>query len=612
MGPNASGGQLAFTRARPSRLYVLPDLGERVYRTDDHGVTWSTQSGLGVPGAVGSRVAADPLDADTVYVAATVPGNGEGYVLRSEDAAHTFRPVLDDVAAFTDVVTSPSGGAVFASAATGVFTSSDRGRHWRRLPHVPTEVTRLALDGDDLFVGTSRGTFLVEDAVDHPKAARRLPVPGDPAVADLQVRGRVVLASDVYSGAVISPDGGRNWTRLTGPWNPTDTTTYTGITATGELQVQTIGPSADGSGEKNLWLSGDLGRTWRARPQATTKVDLYADTGSFPDRPFEQVVSASAGIYTTRNSTDYRRIGVPDVEVDALAVSGSALIAGTPSGTYRSSAPLARRLPAGYQDWGWTGRAPDTVGNSIRALATVPGTGTTVLRTRSTYCSYDCFVLERSFDGGRTWRQLSVSDGTSTALAVDPRHPSRLYAASYFPNGVYTSQDGGMTLRLHPLAQGEGVTSLAVDPRASGALWVGDMTGLYRSTDYGEEAVKVFDGAVDRVAVDPSDPDHVVAVGEHMLKVSQDGGKTFRDASGVPELTYDDVAFAPDGALFVASRDLYEPGQGVFRSDDGGMHWTSMSTGLVTTDVRSLSVSPDGRRLFAGTGNGGVFRRVLR
>ncbi|MFF4903042.1 WD40/YVTN/BNR-like repeat-containing protein [Streptomyces sp. NPDC001068] len=480
-------------------------------------------------------------------------------------------------------------------------------------PAPPTGVTRLALDGDDLFVGTGAGTYLVEDALDHPKTARRLPVPGDPAVRDLSAHGRVVLSSDTYGGALLSTDGGRSWTRPDGPWNAADATTYTGITATGELQVQTIGAAADGSGEKNLWVSADLGRSWRAKPQATAKVDLYSDTGSFPDRPAEQVVSASAGIYTTKNSADYRRIGVPDVQVDALAVSGPALVAGTSSGTYRSAAPLARNLPAGYQDWGWTGQAPDTVGNSVTALAAVPGTSATVLRTRSTYCSFDCFALERSLDGGRTWRQLSLADGTSSTLAVDPRHPSWLYAASYSPNGVYTSRDGGTTLLFHPLEQGEGVTSVAIDPRAPGALWIGDVTGLYRGTDSGDAAVKVFDGAVNRIAVDPSDPDHVVAVGEHLVKVSHDGGKTFRDGSGTPDLTYGDVVFAPDGTLFAASRDLYEPGGGVFRSGDGGGHWTAVvSAGLVTGDVRSLSPSPDGHWLFAGTGNAGVFRLALR
>jgi hypothetical protein len=83
------------------------------------------------------------------------------------------------------------------------------------------------------------------------------------------------------------------------------------------------------------------------------------------------------------------------------------------------------------------------------------------------------------------------------------------------------------------------------------------------------------------------------------------------DATDIPELTYDDVTFAPDGTLFAASRDLYGPGQGVFRSDDGGMHWSnSVSAQLLDPDVHSVLVSPDGHLLFAGTGSG-VYRLAL-
>ncbi|GAA3436893.1 hypothetical protein BJ998_007177 [Kutzneria kofuensis] len=46
MGPNASGGFLAFTPAAPSRLYVLPDGARAVFRSDDHGITWAPPTPL--------------------------------------------------------------------------------------------------------------------------------------------------------------------------------------------------------------------------------------------------------------------------------------------------------------------------------------------------------------------------------------------------------------------------------------------------------------------------------------------------------------------------------------------------------------------------------------
>ncbi|GGN91816.1 hypothetical protein GCM10011579_089040 [Streptomyces albiflavescens] len=614
MGPNASGGHLAFTPAMPSRVYVLPDRGMRIDRSDDHGVTWQPQAKFAIPNGVGMRLAADPHDPDVLYVAGRVLGSGQGFLLRSDDGARTFHTVVDSPTEISDVVVSPSGRYVFAAGDAGVFVSSDHGLNWQQLPGSPSGATRLALDDHDLFVGTGKGIYLIEDALGNAGPARKLPTPLELSVQHLSAQGSVLVASNIFQGAVFSTDHGRNWTQLTGPWGEQDAILYTGLTASGELQVQTVAGAADGSGAKNLWVSRDLGRTWIPKPAATKALDVYTDTGSFPDRPQEQVIAAAAGIYTTSNSVRFQRIGAPDAEVDSLTVSGSALIAGTATaGSYRSTAPLTKNLPQGYQEWGWTGQRTDTIGNQIEALATVPGEKGDVLRTRGGLCMTDCFALERSTDGGASWRTLAqVPGGASFSVAVDPGDTAKIYAASTFPAvGVYASQDGGATFQLHQFPELQGVASVAVDRRADGGLWIGDVTGLYHSTDSGSTGVKVFDGQVNRVAVDPTDPNHIVVVGDGMIKVSHDGGASFSDAVGIAELTYDDVTFAPDGTLFAASRDLSEPGQGVFRSDDGGSHWSnSVSAQLLDPDVHSVLVSPDGHWLFAGTGSG-VYRLPL-
>jgi hypothetical protein len=65
------------------------------------------------------------------------------------------------------------------------------------------------------------------------------------------------------------------------------------------------------------------------------------------------------------------------------------------------------------------------------------------------------------------------------------------------------------------------------------------------------------------------------------------------------------IAWIPGrpGSLFVATL-----GQGVFRSVDGGTHWTNISAGLPTsandTIVLSLAYSPFRKALYAGTIDG--------
>jgi hypothetical protein len=49
----------------------------------------------------------------------------------------------------------------------------------------------------------------------------------------------------------------------------------------------------------------------------------------------------------------------------------------------------------------------------------------------------------------------------------------------------------------------------------------------------------------------------------------------------------------------------------VFRSDDGGSHWSNrVSAQPLDHDVHSVLVSPDGHWLFAGTGSG-LYRLAL-
>ncbi|MET1072806.1 MAG: hypothetical protein ABWY11_09205, partial [Umezawaea sp.] len=427
MGPNAGSGDLAFTRARPGRLYVLTSTGRNVYRTDDRGRTWGAPVALDLPAANGRQIAADPRDADLVYVAVAPQGGDRGFVLRSRDAGRTFRSVVETPAGFTSVVVSGRGEAVFAGGDDGVHVSTDRGSHWTLIPGSPKDVRQLGLDDRDLFIGTGSGVHLIENAVGKPGVAKKLPV--DVAVDTMSVGGKVVVAAGIFSGAFLSTDHGRTWRKPSGSWGAADAVPFVGVAASGDVQVQTIEGSPDGTGRKALWVSRDLGRTWVAKP-ATEKVDVYTEVGAFPDRPDVQVVAASAGIFTTRDSVDFDRIGIPDTGVNALAVSGSALIAGTPTGSYRSTAPLRRNLPAGYQDWGWTGKVPDTIGNTVSSLEAVPGKGSNVLRTRNTYCPGECFAVERSADGGLTWARTASFPGNSRSVVVDPRNPANVYTGA--------------------------------------------------------------------------------------------------------------------------------------------------------------------------------------
>ncbi len=178
--------------------------------------------------------------------------------------------------------------------------------------------------------------------------------------------------------------------------------------------------------------------------------------------------------------------------------------------------------------------------------------------------------IYRSTDDGATWQRVGLTNsGTIGRIMVDPDNPDRIWAAVsgnlFVPGGergVYVSEDGGTTWRQ----------SLAPP---------NDVTG---ATD---------------IAIDPSDPDHVLAtMWDHIRRPdarvytglgsgvweTRDGGDTWQrlgPSQGLPAADANigriGVAFAPsDGsrAYAVYANDETGAFESFFVSSDGGASWT--------------------------------------
>lgn len=209
-------------------------------------------------------------------------------------------------------------------------------------------------------------------------------------------------------------------------------------------------------------------------------------------------------------------------------------------------------------------------------------------------------------DAGRHWRNVSdccFRMGAVGALAVAPSAHDTIYA--------------GMG-----------------EPFPRGDVAVGD--GVWRSDDAGKSwrhLGLVETRMIARVVVDPEDADHVyvAALGDVFAETSdrgvyesKDGGKSWRrilfvdQRSGAVELRL--VA----GVLYAATWDVQRrpwnfrsggPGSRIFRSDDGGAHWTRLdrNPGMAAAPLGriGLAISPaNPERLYAlvQAKDGGVFR----
>ena len=95
-------------------------------------------------------------------------------------------------------------------------------------------------------------------------------------------------------------------------------------------------------------------------------------------------------------------------------------------------------------------------------------------------------------------------------------------------------------------------------------------------------------GDLHSLVVDPTNPDRVLVGGHDGAALSADGGKTWRQLSGLRGADVMGWVIDPRHP-----RTMYAAGHpGFYRSSDGGARWTTDNAGLPATDVHGLGMDP--------------------
>jgi uncharacterized protein (TIGR03437 family) len=254
--------------------------------------------------------------------------------------------------------------------------------------------------------------------------------------------------------------------------------------------------------------------------------------------------------------------------------------------------------------------------NHLR-LAAIPPSGSAVIR---------------SVDGGQTWTQGAPCGTTICGgqLLADPSGSGALLSVSL--SGFYLSRDWGLTFQpLTPLEAG-GPSTAAFDPSHPGWIYAATSQGvrgsLSLSVNFGASwTIKASPpttfSMIENLAVDPSQPNTLIAITADGLYKSSDGASSWTlqgdlGASFRPEGTFPFVILnhscAPAGGLFAIGS-----GPGFFEvafSADYGMTWmpphVTQATSIVagpgcamyatrqaTSDAFVAKIAPDGTELWA-------------
>ena len=315
---------------------------------------------------------------------------------------------------------------------------------------------------------------------------------------------------------------------------------------------------------------------------------------------------------------------LPWAAAASLALLAGSLAAQTAAAQTASAQTVPESL---YQEMHWRSIGPFR-GGRTRAVAGVPGDPATL------YIGVCDGGVWRSTDYGRVWTPIFDDQPTQSigAIAVAPSDPDRLYVATgeglqrpdlSVGNGVYRSDDAGATWRNTGLGDGQQIPALAVDPTNPDRVFAAvlghpygpnDERGVFRTTDGGATWEKVLfldvdTGAYD-VDLDPANPNVVYATfwqgrqgpweygndyggGNGGIFKSTDGGESWAKlGGGLPEtITSANLAIAPSRpqrlyallATTLSSDYQSGDGQALYRSDDAGATWVS-----VTDDPRPL------------------------
>jgi photosystem II stability/assembly factor-like uncharacterized protein len=236
----------------------------------------------------------------------------------------------------------------------------------------------------------------------------------------------------------------------------------------------------------------------------------------------------------------------------------------------------------------------------------------------------------KSNDGGQTWTHVGLDDVQQVArLIVHPTDPDLVFVAGlghpYGPNeqrGVFRTQDGGKTWeKTLYIDENTGAIQVEFDPANPEILFAdmwehregpwenarfsGANSGLYKSTDGGSTWRRLHKGlptaeqGLGRIGVGiaPSDPRRMYAtVGAHGdlggFYRSDDAGESWRLVHSNPRVwgrsgDFAELKVHPENPDVVFSGNIAS-----YRSDDGGVTWTSIKGAPGGDDYHRIWINP--------------------
>jgi photosystem II stability/assembly factor-like uncharacterized protein len=260
--------------------------------------------------------------------------------------------------------------------------------------------------------------------------------------------------------------------------------------------------------------------------------------------------------------------------------------------------------------------------------------------------NYEGLGIFKSRDGGITWQKAGLENtGSIGRIAIDPNNANRVFVAAMgylyqksSDRGIYRTLDGGASWKkVLYVTDSTGGIDLTIHPTNPDTIYValwersrtvqtrnygGPSGGIFRSTDGGDTWTELTNGLPPddfgriAVSVSPKDPSIVYALMTNTVGFykgiyrSTDNGNTWTKMDPNNKLSGIFSSYGWWMCRIIADPNnanrIYALGLDIFRSDDGGVNWQPVSSG-VHVDQHALWINPADSRNILAANDGGLY-----
>jgi photosystem II stability/assembly factor-like uncharacterized protein len=420
-------------------------------------------------------------------------------------------------------------------------------------------VLSIAVSGTNIFAGTEGGGIYrsTDNGSSWIQINNGLT---NNIVKVLKVSGTNIFAGTIGGGIFRSTNNGINWTQLN-----------IGSPGTTVLSLAAFDSNLfAGIYGYGIFLSTDEGESWTS---INSQVTDYSIVSALAISGSSIFAGTQTGVF---RSSDYgeswTESGLSGISIISFAVSDSIIIAGTEfAGLFRSN------------DHGITWVNNDFLNSNFVYALTVSGI--------NIYAGTYGGGVFLSTNDGKNWKQINKGL-TNTCIFSLAASGSNIFAGTYY-DGLFISTDSGSNWTQ----SNNGLTSSMVNSMivSGNNLFAGTKgEGVFRSANNGASWTTVNNGFTN-----PFRSVNVLAASGSILLAGTFGEGIFRSTDNGEVWAQSDLISETVNALAVSGPNLFAGTYGgVFRSTNGGLHWTKMSSGIpAPSSVIFLAVS--GTNLFA-------------